>query len=120
MASPGFGVWALVLTDRRIGSAPIASASSLAGLRVSAQARGRLGALHIDRSILAVVLCGIAGVPLGVWALNILTQDTLIVHTLLVDNGYQKRVAERAERAGIDLVVSQKPKEVKGFQPTPR
>jgi transposase len=42
------------------------------------------------------------------------------VHTLLVDNGYQRSVIERGETAGIDVVVTQKPNGVKGFQPTAR
>lgn len=42
------------------------------------------------------------------------------VSTLLVDNGYRSSVAARAETAGIDLVVSQKPNGAKGFVPTPR
>lgn len=42
------------------------------------------------------------------------------VHTLLVDNGYQKSVIERGEAAGIDVTVTQKPNGVKGFQPTAR
>lgn len=42
------------------------------------------------------------------------------VHTILVDSGYQKSVAERGEAAGIDVIVTQKPNGVKGFQPTAR
>ncbi|WP_030154514.1 IS5 family transposase [Glycomyces sp. NRRL B-16210] len=42
------------------------------------------------------------------------------VATLLVGNGYQRSVIERGEAAGIDVVVTQKPNGVKGFQPTAR
>jgi transposase len=50
----------------------------------------------------------------------VITNEQPRVHTLLVDNGYQRSVAQAAETVGIDLVVSQKPEEVKGFQSTTR
>lgn len=49
-----------------------------------------------------------------------ITADHPSVSTLLVDNGYQTSVAERGEAAGIDVIVTQKPNGVKGFQPTAR
>jgi hypothetical protein len=42
------------------------------------------------------------------------------VAEILVDNGYQKSVIERGAAVGIDVTVTQKPGEVKGFQPTAR
>ncbi len=42
------------------------------------------------------------------------------VAALLVDNGYRVSVAQHAHAAGIDLVVTPKPGQAKGFEPTPR
>ncbi|WP_156937652.1 transposase [Haloglycomyces albus] len=37
-----------------------------------------------------------------------------------VDNGYRKSVTETAEAVGIDVEVTQKPNQTKGFEPTRR
>jgi transposase len=42
------------------------------------------------------------------------------VAALLVDNGYRATVAQHAYEAGIDLIVTPKPGQAKGFEPTPR